>query len=69
VKKIFKYKGSRAHVECKNASDNSNSRENWNPLKIIQKNSVKRNGKALYQEIQKKVILGTAHVVQKVLNV
>jgi len=36
--------------------------------KSSKKNSVKRTGKALHQEIQKTVILGIVHVVRKVLN-
>jgi hypothetical protein len=37
-------------VECKNKSYTSNNRGNWNHLKIIQKISEQRNGKARNQE-------------------
>jgi hypothetical protein len=49
AEKIVKYKDPtteiQLHVECKNKSDTTNNRGNWNHLKIIQKIPEQHNGK------------------------
>jgi hypothetical protein len=44
----------KVHVECKNRSDNTNYRSNWNGLKIIQKICASLTGKAQNQGAAKK---------------
>jgi len=53
-------------VECKNKGDTSNNRGDWGCFKVIHKI---RNipGKQEVKELQKTAILGTAHILRKVL--
>jgi hypothetical protein len=50
-------------MECKNKSDTSNNRNNWNDLKIIQKIPKQIPPKHDIKELQTTAILGTAHVL------
>jgi hypothetical protein len=55
------------HVECNNKSGTNNKRGNWNHLKIIQKIPEQHTRKHKIKELQKTAILGTAHILWKVL--
>jgi uncharacterized membrane protein len=52
------------HVEFKNKSDTSNNRDNWKRFIITQK----MQGKNEIKELQNKAILGTIHILRKVLT-
>jgi hypothetical protein len=72
AEKILKYKDldnrNRAHVECKNKGDTSNNWSDWNYFKIIQKIHGSTPGNHEVRELQKRAILGTAHILRKVLT-
>ena len=62
-----KYSRNTAHVECKNISGTSNNRGYWDYFKVIQKiREQTYHGKHDVKELQK-TILGTAHILRKVL--
>ena len=54
-------------MEYENSSDISNNRGNGNHPKIIEEISEQHTGKARNQGTTKKAILGTAHILWKVL--
>jgi hypothetical protein len=54
-------------VECKNKGDTGNNRGDWDYIKVIQKIREQHTGKHEVKELQKTVILGTAHILRKVL--
>jgi len=56
-----------AHVECKNKGETSNNRVDWDYFKVIQKICEQIPGKHEVKELQKTTILGTAHILRKVL--
>ena len=64
AEKILNYNRNTAHVECKNKGDTSNNRGDWDYFKVIQKIHTR---KTRSQGTQKTVILGTAHILRKVL--
>jgi hypothetical protein len=55
------------HVECKNRGDTSNNRGDWDYLKSFRKYLSNIPGKHEVKELQKTAILGTAHILRKVL--
>ena len=57
----------RVHVECKNKSDASNNRGNWNRFRNIQTIPEQHRGKARNQGAKKTAILGIAHILRRVL--
>jgi len=56
-----------AHMECKSKSDTSNNMGHWNHLIITQNVSEQHTGKSRNQGTTKTAILGTAHILRKVL--
>jgi len=66
--RIF-YNRNPAHAECKNKSDTSNSRGDWNHFKATERNLSNIPGKHESKELGrgKKKILGAAHILRKVL--
>jgi hypothetical protein len=58
------YKTKTVHLECKDKIDTSNDRGNWNHLRIIEK--IPETWKVL-RTLQKTAILGTAHLLRRVL--
>jgi len=71
AEKILKYKDltnrNTAHAECKNKGDTSNNRGDWDCFKVIQKIREQNTRKHEVKELQKTAILGTAHMLRKVL--
>jgi hypothetical protein len=67
AEKLLKYNRNASHVECKNKGDASNNRGNWNHFKILQKILEQRTRKEEVKELQKTAILGTAHILRKLL--
>ena len=57
-----------AHVECKNKGDTSNNRVTETISKSFRKNVSNIPGKQEVKELQKTAILGTAHILRKVLT-
>jgi len=55
-------------VESKNEIDTSNNWGDWDHFKIIQKIRQQRTGNHEIKERQKTAILGTAHILRKVLT-
>ena len=69
AEKSLKYKDfTIAHAECKNKVDTSNNRRDWDHFKVIQKIREQHTRKHEVNEPQKTAILGTAHILQKVLT-
>jgi len=55
-------------VQFQNDNDTSNIRDNWKNMKIIQKIRTSNTpGKHDIKELQKTAILGTEHIVRKIL--
>jgi len=55
-------------VECESQNDISNNKGNWNHIKIIQTQYLSNiRGKHEIKKLQKAAILGTAHILRKVL--
>ena len=54
------------NVKCRNESDTSNNRDNWNHFKIIVKYLSNIPGKREIKELEKPAILGAAHISQEV---
>jgi hypothetical protein len=54
-------------VECKNKGDTSNNRGNWDFSKTFRKYVSNIPGNHEVKELQKTAILGTAHILRKVL--
>jgi len=67
AEKILKYFNRNiVHLECKNKSDISNNRGNWNQCKIIHKIPEHHIVKAHnWETTKKKAILATAHIFRK----
>ena len=55
------------YVECESKSDSSNKRGDWKPFKITQQRLSNKTEKNKIKELQETAILGTAHVLRKVL--
>jgi hypothetical protein len=55
-------------VECKNKGDTSNNWSDWDHFQIIQKIHERHTGNHDIKELQKTAILGTAHILRKVLT-
>ena len=55
------------HVDCESKSDTGNKRGDWNHFKITQTIPDQIPGKHEIKELQKTAILGTAHILCKVL--
>jgi len=55
------------HVECKNKGDTSNNRATGTISKSFRKYVSNRPGKHEVKELHKTAILGTAHILRKVL--
>ena len=55
-------------MEGKSKGDTSNNRSDWDHFKIIQKIHINIPGNHEVKELQKTAILGTAHILQKVLR-
>jgi len=53
-------------VECKSKSDTNINWGNWKQLKIIHNSLSKIMGEHEIKELQKRAILGTEHILQKV---
>ena len=72
AEKILKYKRPRnrntAHVECKNKGDTSNNWSDWTISKSFRKYVSDIPGNHDVKELQKTAILGTAHILRKVLT-
>ena len=56
-----------ARVECKNKGDTINNRGNWAYFRSFRKYLNNIPGKHEEKEFQKTAILGTAHILRKVL--
>ena len=56
-----------ANVECKNKGDSGKNRGDWDYFQIIQKIREQHTRKHEVKELQKTAILGTAHILRKVL--
>ena len=54
-------------MECKNKGDASNNGGDWDNLKSFRKYVSNIPGKHEVKELQKTAILGTAHILRKVL--
>jgi hypothetical protein len=54
-------------VECKNKGDTSNNRGDWTISKTFRKYVSNIPGNHEVKELQKTAILGTAHMLRKVL--
>ena len=55
-------------MQFQNDNDTSNIRDNWKNMKIIQKIRTSNTpGKHDIKELQKTAILGTEHIVRKIL--
>ena len=54
-------------MECKNKGDTSNNRGDWDYFKVTQKIREQHTREPLVKELQKTAILGTAHILRKVL--
>ena len=71
VEKILKYKDLSIEIQCmrnvKNKGDTSNTRGDWDYFKSFRKYMSNILGKYEVKEIQKTAILGTAHILRKVL--
>jgi hypothetical protein len=66
--KIIKYKDLTKEIQCMwNVKTNQQQQGNWNHLKIMHKTPEQHTGKARTQELHRTVILGMAHMLQKVL--
>jgi hypothetical protein len=68
--KILKYKDLIIEIQCLwnvKVSDTSSNRSNWNHFKITQTNLSNISGKHKIKEVHKVAILGTAHLLRKVL--
>jgi len=61
------YNRNTAHVECKNKGDTINNKGDSDYFKVIQKIREQHNRKHEVKELQKTAILGTAHILRKVL--
>jgi uncharacterized membrane protein len=59
---ITTHNRNREHEECKNKSDNSCNRENWNRMKINQKILNSLSGKHDIKHLQETALFGTAHI-------
>jgi hypothetical protein len=55
-------------VECKNKGDTGNNWSGWNHLKSFRKYVSNIAGNHEVRELQKTAILGTAHILRKVLT-
>jgi hypothetical protein len=55
-------------VECKNKDDFSNNRRDWNYSKAFRKYVSNTPGNHEVKEPQKTAILGTGHILRKVLT-
>ena len=55
------------HVECESQSDTSNKSGDWNHSKSLRQHLSNIPGKHEIKELQKTAILGTTHILQKVL--
>ena len=55
------------HAECKNRSDTNDYRGKWNHLHIIQKIPHQHTVKYEIKELLQTAILGTTHILQKVV--
>ena len=56
------------HVEGKNKGDTSNNRSDWDNFKSFRKYVSNIPGNHELKELQKTAILGTAHILRKVLT-
>ena len=56
------------HVECKNKGDSTNNRRDWDHFKAIKKYVSNIPGNHEVKELHKTAIMGTAHILQKVLT-
>ena len=56
-----------ALVECTNKDDTNKNRGDWDYFKVIQKIREQHTRKHEVKELQKTAILGTAHILRKVL--
>ena len=54
-------------MECKNKGDSGKNRGDWDYFQIIQKIREQHTRKHEVKELQKTAILGTAHILRKVL--
>ena len=61
------YNRNTAHVGCENEGDTSNNRGNWDHLKTFRKYVSNIPGNHEVKELQKTAILGTAHILRKIL--
>jgi len=55
------------YVECKNKGDTSNTKGDWDYFKVIRKHVSNIPGKHEVKELHNTAILGTAHILRKVL--
>jgi hypothetical protein len=55
-------------VECKNKGDSSNNRRDWDHFKVIRRYVSNIPANHEVKELQKTAILGTAHILRKVLT-
>jgi hypothetical protein len=58
---------STAHMDCESKSDTGSNRGDWNHFKSLRQYQSNIPGKQENKEMQKKVIVGTVHVLGKVL--